>query len=282
MRLRLNSYEFVLFFVLILLFTMSGIGFAEESLYVVEDKPISWILDGLPSDSDHMEIRTIQLARSVESSVALDFELSDLIDEQGNIFPREMVMIQTPYDSAWETWDSPFSQKRMLTSADHSAETTIGVKYSTPIRAGNYTGWLYSKHGDDIPLQITVPPYTEITVYPQEVSIDLNGGPGLYKAEESVTVEIRANHGAWNVNLSSAGLFYQDDQKDDWKEFIESIQLFIEIEQDKPLVSLKDNVLIRGAEYGSSPTISFRVHARSGWEHPAGNYQGTIDVYLSE
>lgn len=266
-----------LVFVLLIVFFVDGFVYAGNTLYSVDGDMLRWVLDGYPDDSRPIEVITVHLVRDAESLEPLNYGLSSLVDDQGNEFPRELVVVRTPYDSAWQTWDFAYSQNQLLASTNEFAEIELGVQYTFPVRAGTYRGRLYSKHGDDIPLTIVVGRCTEVNVEPREVSLDVSSGPGLYKVTDSIKVTVCANHGDWVLKLTSAGLFYQDDQN----LMVEPIELFVVQDQ---LVALNDMPPVLGTMFGSGAELDLTIQAKVGWEHPAGSYQGKIriDVFENE
>ena len=276
----LRFYGWLAVLILVIFVTVSEDVNAEdtgETLYAVEGNALRWVLDGFPDDSRSTEVISIRLVRKTEGIDPLDFGLSPLVDDQGNEFPRELVVVRTPYDSAWQTWDFTYAQNRLLASKDGFAEVELGIHYRFPVRAGTYRGRLFSKHGDDIPLTIVVGHYTEVSATPQEVALVVSSGPGLYEVKNPVKVAICANHGDWVLKLTSTGLLYQDDQD----LLVEPIELFVVQEQ---LVALNDMPLVFGTSFGWGAELDLIIQAKVGWEHPAGSYQGKIliDVFVNE
>lgn len=277
MNKKLSFFSMLVFAAFILIFVFAGRVAAEGSLYSVEGDAIQWELEGFPDESRPIEMRTIHLVRTTETTNPLDFSLSPLVDEQGNEFPRDMLVIQTPYDSAKQMYNSRYAQKRMLASVDTHAEIQVGLQYNSEVLAGTYRGRLHSEHGDDIPIVIIVGRCTKVTVEPRELYINACEGPKVYTAEKSVIVTVRTNHRDWVVDLSSPGLFYEGDLTST----LEPLELFVIEEEGKP-ISLNELSPLRGAHHGRCAVFTFKIQIETGWEHPAGSYAGFIYVDVHE
>lgn len=253
----------------------------EQSHYFVEEEMIRLVLDGFPDDH-RQEFVDFRLVRTAESTGPLDFSLSDLVDGEGRLFPRQMVMIKTPYDSKLQKTGLSFNQIRFLAGGDEYAELKMAVLYNEEIRAGTYRGKLHSPQGKDIPVEIIVNRYTEIRVEPREISLQIPG-PGLYQAKEPIEVTVWANHGDWVINLTCSGLFYQEDAEVeagwlDAKPARPSLQLSV-VGEERQILSEMAPVL--GSEYGWGTTFNLKVQTKAGWEHRAGDYAGVIKIDVS-
>ena len=264
---------------------------AAEMLFYVEGEELTWILEGLPDSTRKADFRSIQVVRGSDDRVPLVFQLSDIEDDYGNKFPRELIVLKTHYDSAEQSWDRASSARRMLAAKDEYADLEIGVYYHTPVPAGVYRGELYIKGGESIPLEIAVGRYTDIRIDPGEIKMEISGGPGVYKVENPVTVNISANHQHWVLTLGSAGLFYLDDEESSRRSIlnrpresmVEPLELFIVHEENA--ISATELPQIVGTNHGWRGTsIDFFIQTTVGWEHKAGNYAGVIqvDVELQE
>jgi hypothetical protein len=250
--------------------------------YKVEGGHLTLVLSGQPSEHRHVKFH---LVREGTTNEHIYFSLSDVKDNQGNQFPRDLIRLSTDYDSEELSWDNEYSKHCLLQGGDSDVELELGVYYAKAIPAGTYTGYLYSGVGDDIPLEIVVKAFTDIVVNPEWVAIEALSGPGSYKAKEPVEVIVTANHTNWVVTISSQGLIFQDSQKEDWQSSEQQIIpvpiSFVDPHEEN---IRRESLQFMGGDYGGDGVIQFEIEAQIGWEHPAGTYVGvvSVDVNTSE
>lgn len=281
----------VLTMALVAVVLLLGEACPAQETYSVEHTPLQVVLSGEPSPTRPAEYVQFRLRRNEGEGQSLYFSLSDLEDSSGNKFPRELIVLKTPYDSRELRWAFRNEQQLLLHAEDDYIDLELGVYYHELVPAGTYRGSLYSEFGGKISLEIEVAPFTNVAVYPSLVTVAANEGPGIYKASEPVQVRMWANHSDWLVEISSGGLFYQSQRERD--------------EEDRQLVHPSDvkidpvpllfsnqvapeerhqSLSFRGSEYGSGAILEFEIWAQIGWEHPAGHYSGvvTVDVEIEE
>lgn len=251
----------------------------EGSSYWVDGEPLQWELEGVPDSSRPVDYVEFRLVRITEDAEPLMFTLSELVDDQGNEFPRALLLIDTLYDSANQTWNSETSQVKLMASEHDIANLKIGLHYREKVPAGIYRGSLYSDQGDDIPIEIVVNRYTTVFVNEREVSMDLPS-PGVW-VTDPVVVQVGANHGEWTLKLFSSGLFPQVENTS----FLSSL---LEESQERPLelVALVDDKTFplgegfrfSGSGSGGDSIFRFRIQTETGLEHKAGHYAGVIQI----
>ncbi|NLO66634.1 MAG: hypothetical protein GX101_08130 [Firmicutes bacterium] len=260
---------------IILMFTASNWTLAaDKAQYDVEDGPIQLELVGPPA-RDRVEFVEFKLVRVGEDTLPLDFTLSQLVDADGNPFPNHLLLVETPYDSQVQTVRWAFYQFRLLAGSDEYAEVKFGVKYDEEVWAGTYQGTLSSPHGPDIPVEITVEPYIEVTTDPEQIEMDIPG-PGVWETETPMTINVQANV-SWTITLSSKGLFYKTEEADIpsvWAEATPYPPLMLWLVEEEPQ-PLMDGVTISGS---GSTELSFGLQTKAGWEHRAGSYVGEIRI----
>ncbi len=276
-----SGHWLVLFAILACAALFNSAAAEEGSSYSVEGEIIRLVLDGFPNEQ-RRELADFRLYRTTKNTEPLKFSLSDLVDEDGRLFPRAMVFLTTPYDSNLQKITTSFNQTLLLASEDEYADLQLVALYNEEIRAGTYRGRLISPQGRDIPVEIAVNRYTQIAVEPQQIELQIPG-PGLYQAKEPVEVTVWANHGDWVINLLSSGLFYQEEKaiklgRSDREPVKPPLQLSLVGEKRQ---CLSEAVSVLGSEYGWGTTLSFRVETEAGWEHRAGNYAGVIKIEVS-
>ena len=270
--------------VLLLNLILPMVASAGESFHW-EGEELSWVMQGIPDKARVADFRTIVLKRGSDSGEPLYFQLSDLEDGAGNKFPRELIVVRTPYDSAEQRWDRSFSSKRLLAAKDEYVELEIGVYYHELVPAGNYIGKLYTDDGSSIPLEITVDCFTKVGIDPPEIKLEIDSGPGVYISDESVTVTVLANHEKWVMTLFSDGLFYEDEEEALRRSiFARSRELEIEpltvfIVRDNKVIPLSSPLEVR-ADDCAGGHFNFKIQTEVGWEHKAGKYVGVIQVDL--
>lgn len=280
MKVRLRSASCLLFFAMLLLFSSAMCVSASENVsYSVEGDSVCWVLDGSPSVSRPINFVEIRLLRDAESAHSVSFSLSELVDDQGNEFPRDLLVVETPYDSDLQTWGSIHSERMLLASEDAYADIRIGLHYKSDVRAGTYRGYLYSGQGDRIPIEITVNRYTFVAAEPQKIALDIPS-PGTW-ITEPIHVKVGANHEDWVVSLSSAGLFLEEDTKTSFRSPLEEpqgqpLELMAVIDDEVfPLIEIRQ---FCGSEYVSGGVFSFKIQTETGLQHKAGHYTGLIQV----
>ena len=148
---------------------LAGNVMAEEQLDVVVDGgPVSFTVRGfadLQESVEQMPIHWLTLTRTAEDDgTALYYSLTDLSEG----FPRDMVVVKTPYDSNWQAfaegsdrwrWSSD-AQICLLAAGDRQSQVQIALRGDVTLRAGTYSAVLSASNGPDIPIEITVLPYT--------------------------------------------------------------------------------------------------------------------------
>ncbi len=216
---KFKSWRWLVLFAILACAALFNSAAAEEgSSYSIEGEVIRLVLDGFPNEH-RREIADFRLFRTTENTEPpLKFSLSDLVDEDGRLFPpRAMVFLTTPYDSNLQKTTTSFNQTLLLASEDEYADLQLVALYNEEIRAGTYRGGrlISPPQGRDIPVEIAVNRYTQIAVEPQQIELQIPG-PGLYQAKEPVEVTVWANHGDWVINLLSSGLFYQEEKRSSW------------------------------------------------------------------
>lgn len=254
----------------------------------VEDGPLAVELDGEPSCSRPAEYVGFRLHREGDAGQPLYFSLSEMVDELGNTFPRDLIVLRTPYDSDELRWESVFAEHLLLGAEDGYVDLNLGVHYTELIPAGTYEGQLHSGTGEVVPLRIVVGPFTKVVVDPPLVTIDANAGPGIYKANQSVQVTVQANHNNWILRLSSEGLFFQDENRavkrhlNEPEETVRPVPLLFAEPYSEGGQS--EILQIGGSDYPSGAILEFEIHAHVGWEHRAGQYMGVVkvDVFIEE
>lgn len=248
-----------------------------QASFVIEGGPLQWVLEGKPSSSRPVEYVGLRLIRVGEERRSLYFRLSELHDDQGNEFPLDLIVLRTPYDSDEQRWENVLSERCLLAADDDYVDLKLGVRYSEVVVAGTYRGSLLSDAGEEVPLEVVVQPFTDVTLGPATIRLDALAGPGLYRAAEPAQISVRANHVNWIVNVNSGGLFRIDDQNRVavQSEFIPLF--FVEVRAaNEP--SGRENLRLQGEDYGREALITFEVQAYVGWGHPAGTYGGVINV----
>lgn len=281
MKTRLRINPLVVALLLALIFTELTTA---EGLFAFESEKLTWVFEGLPDQARGGNFLAMRVQRKHEANLPLDVTLSPLIDEYGNEFPRELVVIKTPYDSAEQSWSGTVSSKRLLAASDDYVDLEIGVYYHAAVPAGIYRGELFAEYAESVPIEIIVGRYTYVIVDPPEIKLEVSSGPGTYTAEDLVQVEVVANHPEWVLRLSSAGLFYLDEEQsgrnsvlDRLKEpVVDPLELFIIHENQQ--VSLYEAPLLSGIDYEWSSIFEFKIQTEVGWEHKAGKYAGVIQV----
>jgi hypothetical protein len=265
-------------------FTGSVLG-REQPLYVVGGDDIQIYVEGFaivepPNDPETAPMFT--LTRTAEDDTPIYFSLSSLEDD-GNAFPREMVVVKNAQDSEWQAfasseghWNSYDSEICLLPSGQSHSEVFVALRGEVGVRAGTYEGMISSPHGPSVPIQITVGRHTMVSGNPQDMYIAVGQGPGWYDADPLQLV-VAANHGDWVVTISSEGLFYQDDQYQD----VLPMMLYIKSDERVPLT---EPYQINGHIYNWGVVMEIELQTEATWKHPAGDYQGTVffDVHLNE
>ncbi len=266
---------------LVLYLGSSLIGATENSQppYYISDVPIQLVVDGMSRTNSERAVQSswsFYVTREAEQGETLFYGLSTLEDREGNTFPREYILVQTPYDSAWQGFSSMGDRVPFLDGKERTAEIKIGVFCGARGRAGRYTGHFFSSEGAPIPIEVEVKPYTMVLIEPRVIHFDAQGGPGTYQADESVTVMIHANHGNWDLTMRTEGLFYQA-QDNEGEDRIFS-EIWIQTDGSDEAVCLGDGLRIIGSTYGWGISQTFTFWTTFGWEHPAGLYEGVISV----
>lgn len=256
-----------------------------ETLYYVDGEDLTWVLEGVPDEARAAEFRSVRLTWVSETNEPLYFQLSNLEDDHGHRFPRESVVVRTHYDSAEQNWGRISDARVLLAATDEYADFEIGVNYHKAVPAGIYRGELFTDTGGSIPLEIVVERFTELTITPHEIEMEIGSGPGDYRAADTLQVQVLANHQDWVLSLSSAGLFYSDEeesgrsflQRGSQKPQMEPIELFM-VHKEKTM-SFHEVPKIMGVDYAWWGTsLEFNIQTKVGWEHKAGKYSGVIRV----
>lgn len=267
---------------------LAGNVMAEEQLDVVVDGgPVSFTVRGfadLQESVEQMPIHWLTLTSTAEDDgTALYYSLTDLSEG----FPRDMVVVKTPYDSNWQAfaegsdrwrWSSD-AQICLLAAGDRQSQVQIALRGDVTLRAGTYSAVLSASNGPDIPIEITVLPYTVVTSGTQEIQLSLDRGPGWY-AIPPLEIQVEANHGNWVVALASDGLHYQGDRYEN----VPPLELFLvkSVKEAEELVPLSEGPQeIARSVYGWGTTFSVNLQTESTWSHAAGTYKGTVFVYVA-
>ena len=74
--------------------------------YKVEGGHLTLVLSGQPSEHRHVKFH---LVREGTTNEHIYFSLSDVKDNQGNQFPRDLIRLSTDYDSEELSWDNEYS-----------------------------------------------------------------------------------------------------------------------------------------------------------------------------
>ncbi|HPT84255.1 MAG TPA: hypothetical protein PLM25_10210 [Limnochordia bacterium] len=252
----------------------------------VDGGPVSFTVRGftdLDGPGEQVPTHWLTFTRTAEDDdTVLYYSLIDLTEG----FPRDMVVVQTPYDSDWQAftegsdrwrWSSD-AQICFLAAGDKQSHVQIGLRGNVKLRAGTYSGTLSASHGPDIPVEITVLPYTLVTTSPQEIQLTLEQGPGWYTIPP-LEIQVEANHGDWVLAIASDGLHYQGDKYEN----VPPLELYLVKPVDEPekLVPLSEGPQeITRSVYGWGTTLSIDLQTESTWKHPAGVYKGTVFVYV--
>lgn len=266
--------------ILIMLFFIgNGWTRADEVSYAVEGDLVRLYVGGslMEEASGVVSTSSFTLARIIKDETALYYSLSDLVNESGDAFPRDMLVVKTPNDSDWRAftsqygrWSSFDDQICLLPAGASSAEIHVGLKGDADVWAGTYRGQLRSENGPDIDIEVVVPRSTIVRLNRDVIHAAVDRGPGRYEFELQVWID--ANHADWFVTLHSEGLTYQGDEYKD----VPSLQLYL------PGVEIplsKEGYIIRSSESGGrSLVLELKLETRVGWEHAAGRYEGTIVV----
>lgn len=142
---KFKSWRWLVLFAILACAALFNSAAAEEgSSYSIEGEVIRLVLDGFPNEH-RREIADFRLFRTTENTEPLKFSLSDLVDEDGRLFPpRAMVFLTTPYDSNLQKTTTSFNQTLLLASEDEYADLQLVALYNEEIRAGTYRGRLIS------------------------------------------------------------------------------------------------------------------------------------------
>lgn len=283
MRVKKRAVGFVLIFTFVLALGPAALA---DSPFIIEGGPLHWVLDGSPHSGRSAEYKELQIIRVGEEDIPLEFTLSDLEDDSGNKFPRELVVLDSPYYFAEQTWPSRYTQHSVLDRDHQQGTVRVGVSYGEMVRAGTYRGYLYPTMGEPIAVSIEVPRFTDVFIYPRELTIEADAGPNMYEANETVEIVVTANNSDWKVSLHSEGLFYQVPEKDRpklWQEVskanVKPVPLFFcRVDETEHVVP---ELQLLGVEYGGGTVVKFKVLAETDWEHPAGTYKGVIQVNVN-
>lgn len=241
-------------------------------------EPICWVLEGIPGSSRPVDYVEFQLVRSTEDAEPLMFTLSELVDDRGNEFPRNLLLIHTPYDSASQTWNSETSQTKLMASEHDYASLTIGLHYREKVPAGIYRGSLYSEQGVHIPIEIVVNRYTTAFVDKNEIVMEIPS-PGVW-VSDPVIVKVGANHGNWTVHLFSTGLFPQVENTSFLSSLgepqAEPLELMALV--DGKAFPLSEGYRLSGSGSGGDSDLCFKIQTETGLGHKAGYYAGIIQI----
>ncbi|HHY15988.1 MAG TPA: hypothetical protein GX521_07930, partial [Firmicutes bacterium] len=119
---KFKSWRWLVLFAILACAALFNSAAAEEgSSYSIEGEVIRLVLDGFPNEH-RREIADFRLFRTTENTEPLKFSLSDLVDEDGRLFPRAMVFLTTPYDSNLQKITTSFNQTLLLASEDEYAD----------------------------------------------------------------------------------------------------------------------------------------------------------------
>ncbi len=280
MRKKLQFPYWKMLMAILLFFAFTGVCASGNTLYSVTGDSLRWVLDGFPGDFRPVELLEFRVERNSEGTESFDFSLSDLVNEDGHKFPRDLIVVQTPYDSARKSLNSVYSKELLLAPGDDYADIKIGLHYRDEVWAGTYTGYLHSGQGDKIPVEIVVNRYTAVNVAPSLITMDIPQ-PGTWEAPERVVVTVGANHGDWVVRLSSKGLFYVDDKKN----VIGSSLAEPQVGQLELMVVVGEETFVLseipidfGTTYRSDGLFSFKIKTETDLGHKAGTYRGIVQV----
>ena len=276
MERRLGFYSWVLVLMLLVFSTHLVSAGTPNALYRVESDHLQLIAAETWVETEILNLGVLRIVRTEESVIPLDFRLGTIVSAEGVEFPRERIMVRTPYDSAWLNWRSPFDQVRFLAATDQFAELELRIQAGPLLQAGLYRGVLTSEHGEPVHFEILVPQFTEIHVEPNELNMAIPGAPGFHLVPETIQVTVRANHNRWVLSLQSAGLFSVDHSE------AEPLELLFQEETD--FVSLGQGLTLYGKNYGWGTILDFTVGVEVSLQNPAGNYVGMIQaaIYLED
>lgn len=136
-----------------------------------------------------------------------------------------------------------------------------------------------------IRVRIVIGEYVQITrITPTLITITANQGPGIYRADSSVTVAVDSNHPHWRLGVVISDLKYVDSDIDvvigttEMLMAINSEDNYQPLAVDTTLVS--SSGLIVPANNFSDELVRLYFAADIGWHHRAGKYEGEISVTL--
>ncbi|NLL48356.1 MAG: hypothetical protein GX249_07210 [Firmicutes bacterium] len=274
-----RRYPWLALATLIVLFSMWSAAIrAQGILYQVEGEQVHLEVERSASLGTEKVGSTAMftLTRSTDDDTALYYSLSELLNESGDVFPRDMLVVKTPYDPDWQAftstyglWNSFDDQICLLDAREDSSDICLGLKGEVDAWAGTYQGRLYSDEGPDIFIELVVPTYTIATLSPDTIHVVLDHGPDWYELGP-FDIWVGANHKNWIATLYSEGLIYQGDKYSN----VPPLELYLPGED----VPLSEGYVITGNGEHVEHFFTIEMVTEAGWQHPAGDYRGTLFV----
>lgn len=206
----------------------------------------------------------------------------DFTAENGNSIPKEKMIAHTPYQGGLSLDDWV-----LFMSEEEEEGVTVLLELDDSVwgsyPAGTYEGKLISNvggPGQRINITIEMEWDMVLIVFPQELQIDADSGPGFYPARQNVTIQVIANNEDW-VLMISAGEFVLAGNPEETPP-LRKEDLFLSFAEEGPYKSLEQPVEIFGSEHGSEVELELYFWSQTNWGYRAGTYEGCIYIDLLE
>jgi|GEM_PF-511936 len=258
-------------------------GLTQSVKCTIDPEELHWVVNA-PGYTDPV---IVAITRVGNADNAIWYRLTDLVnDDTGYVLPQGSVEVYNGYSGNWQAYTKWSDHITFLASKESHNE--VGIRL-TPLAwgpAGTYQGHLDSPNsGTKIPITVEILRQAVLTVEPAKVSITAAYGPGTYRTNEMITIRVEANHPHWTVNVSTKGLTYIGEPKAGVTAVpprIDPEELQLKLAGDSgPGYSLARPVVFQGEGYPGK-TWTMWIECTLGWEHYAGDYEGVIDVILTQ
>mgnify|MGYP001049301757 CR=1 FL=1 len=204
--------------------------------------------------------------------------------------PPEYVEIMTPYANGWQRLNGP-----VLVLSEDSESAVLRIRISTKVWGpkGEWVTYLRCTNVSGLPLmKIRLEakdanpgasgPVT-LSIHGGDVRIDALTGPATYKAKESITAIVKADHDNWIMKITGEAPTLSDDSiRDPWGDspVISLEDITLDIKRNGTLVAENRNLVggisLRPSSETGDQSFEVVVKALTKWETIAGEYRGRL------
>lgn len=204
--------------------------------------------------------------------------------------PPEYIEILTPYSNSWQSLDGSVL---VLDADSDSARLYIRVSTAVWGPKGDWTTYLRCGNVSGLPsveIQVDAKNANPGATGPVTLSIDGGDiriealtGPAIYKAKESVTATVKADHDNWVMSITGEAPRLMDSSiQDVWGDppIISLEDITLDIKRNGTLVaenrSLAGGIALNPVPGTGDQSFEMSVKALTKWETIAGEYRGKV------